>query len=323
MAGWKAKSWEDGREFQVMNSVSKLYRYGIFEIYHSVRRKVMNFSLGDLLTFIGIVVAIYSIVVAIKNLNFSKRSLLVRDSYDPVINCLEENRLVKLSNSLLYNLSYLEGIERSYLIDAFEKNEQSLINEITIKGKLINKYKERADVNAKKAIESEILDRLPEWNMEEGVVLGEVRVEGDVNGIHLTLEHDNFIGAMIFGDIKVDCVLGHVIERVSFEEIGKEEEFLPKYLVSLEYYLDHTIEIPEIPEMMRSITSLEAFIPTVEDEIKEKFRQITSYYDIEKEHIILHKKMGELHYSITERIKQLLIPGYRWKKFKEKHYIDI
>jgi len=78
----------------------------------------------------GNLLGIVAIIIAVRTLNFSKRSFIVKDSYDPLLRILKENKEIGIYDTIQYKIDLLLELKETYIYSAFEKKEKLLINEI-------------------------------------------------------------------------------------------------------------------------------------------------------------------------------------------------
>ncbi|GEN30978.1 hypothetical protein HNQ35_001443 [Cerasibacillus quisquiliarum] len=261
----------------------------------------------------GNIIGLIAIFIAISTLNFSKRSFIVKDSYDPLLRILEENRGIGLYNTAKYNIDFLIQLKESYIYSAFEKREKVLINKIIENATLINQFKNNADKEAKKAAEEILLGELPKWKKDE-LDLIEVEVEL-TNELYSIIINGTLDIAYDMRDLEIICWLGEKYKTIRNEEIGEEIFYEKSKGIPLAYYLQKTIDKSELPEEISHLDVSTFFLSSVKEKIRDEYKKNVEFNIISIKSDDLTKDINKLIYILNESVKKLLIPNYTFNKY--------
>ena len=109
--------------------------------------------------WIGLVSIVVAIFIGVKSIKFAKgalehsqRSLIVNESYKPIINDINNYRNLKPFSSQPLDFSGIKAVKNGYIFDALEEDWKQKINKILEKENNINKIKKSLDGIASNAI---------------------------------------------------------------------------------------------------------------------------------------------------------------------------
>ncbi|MEQ6390315.1 hypothetical protein RZN22_13455 [Bacillaceae bacterium S4-13-58] len=271
-----------------------------------------------MINYIAIFLAFLSLVWASRTLNFSKRSFVVKDSYNPLLDCLNSIKRFRRTNSEQINVGYLDGLIQSYLFSAFEKKERILIGAIIDTVKKINEFKSKAPSVAQRIIMETLLgeEYLPAPS-ENDYVLGDIILKNNTKrdwydlvvneGITISLE---------FREIDIFCLIG-TFEPRTYEYYGEtieENEFIQIKGVDIEKYVNSFTKIDPPDKMLSYYSPFELFCSSFNSDLIRELNKKESYIQYCRDCNELAEQVDMLSYLINERIRWLLIPNYFWKK---------
>lgn len=258
---------------------------------------------------IGNIVGLSAVIIAINTLNFSKRSFIVKDSYDPLLKKLKENNKVGLYNTDRYEIDFITEFKQTYIHAAFGKKEQNLMNEIIENANFINQFKNVADIRAKQALEEILSAELPKWKSDSLEFLYvDVKVTKDL--FSNIINKKALEAAYFMGEIEIVCWIGRKYVNILNEDIYYDES---KGL-TLDTYLRETTKKSNIPEEMHQLDEVTYFLDSLEEKINDKFIEKTEFNIVKKKADSLTKDINKLSYILNESAKQLIIPYYKIKK---------
>lgn len=268
-------------------------------------------NIANILSVIAIVCGIISIKIARDSLTFSQRSMLIKDSYEPILNDIKNNRENKLDSSLKFEFGNLRKIKQSYLYLAFEDNDRKHINSILEAEKKVNEFKMKANSYAESAINRVLNKELLKRGSEEIVVSTNIgNNQGHTlynlnknlydilmnNELSYSIATDNtFIWCETGRNYTVTAPEGYEYETLQREYLYKMSNFLEQHF-NLEVDLQNPEEIFFLEferfekEMIKELTSMPSY-----QEAKTEFENLMNFID-------------ELESTIIERIKKLIIP---------------
>lgn len=260
----------------------------------------------------GNLLGIVAIIIAVRTLNFSKRSFIVKDSYDPLLRILKENKEIGIYDTIQYKIDLLLELKETYIYSAFEKKEKLLINEIIKNATSINQYKSNAEFEARKAAEHVLLEELPKW-VKDNRDLIDVELKGSEKLYSKII--DGTLGvAYIMREMEITCWLGELLRGIRYEEVGEEEFYEKSQGLPITYYLEETFDRSSLPAEIRNFEPTLFFLESVETKIKERFKKNVQFYMIQNTSNNLMRELDNLIYILNERVKRLLIPNYTFKK---------
>jgi hypothetical protein len=270
-----------------------------------------EFNVSDIVGIASIAVAIISLLVAISALNFSKRSYLLKETYDPLLESLKVINKVKFTNTEKVNVLFIESLRGTYHYLAFSYEERKLFDLIIKSAKEINTYKLEAHRVAEKSLLHAINDSDKIIEKENDVL--ELELVGKPSEDFYTLIAGRwFAHQILFGTCIIECVIGEVYEehREDTDEYIEVEKRL--YKTDLRSYIERILDVPQIDD---EFSKCEVYLDSIEKEVYEDFIDRSRFNQYEKEYYKLLQNVSQLHYLIEEKIKRMLIPNYVWKKY--------
>jgi len=263
---------------------------------------------GDFITM-GNLLGIVAIIIAIRTLNFSKRSFLVKDSYDPLLRFLKGAKEIGIYDTKLFKLDFLLDLKRTYIFEAFERKDKNLINTIIERATAINHYKNKADDEIYKATVQVLLEELPKWTKDKQTLI-DVELKTS-KSLYSIIINGNIFMAYEMKDLEIVCWLGEKVLEVRHEEVGVEEFNVESKGLPLSYYLEETLDKSVLPGNLKLSYN---FLDSVEEKIKDRFKGNVEFNQIQESFGSLTKEIDKLIYLLNERVKELLIPYYIFKK---------
>ncbi|MFF3024472.1 hypothetical protein ACFVRR_17760 [Gottfriedia sp. NPDC057948] len=267
-------------------------------------------SFSNILSLIAIIVSVISVRVAKNSLVFSQRSMLIKESYEPILNDIKHNQKIKFNTSKKMNFDQLHQISTSYLFLAFEEKDRELILLILELQKNINSYKEKVNRYASTAIAIVINAELQERNIKE--VVCNVQI-GNKNGPLNNNKDDNLYDLLLNSDLSICletntpylwCDVGQNYTAVSPEGF-EYEGFDVKHQVTLTYIFEKYFELKR--SSYYDLDFISDFAP-YEKKIIMVLKEMPEYKKAEKDYDNLLIYMNELESNIISKIKKLIIP---------------
>lgn len=267
----------------------------------------------DIYNIIGIIIALFSLFYAINTLNFSKRSFLLKDTYDPILNNLKKNKKILLPNNNHFDTEFLTNLKSSYLYVAFNRKEKKLIDSIIEISLSINEFKNNSNKYAEKSLINSINSK--QKNKELNHIILEIENENGNNDLFSLVSSRDFSYKIYSGEFNLICVIGEKVKTFKGEEIGWIDDDIRKYTQDLQGYIEGNflIDLPDIEENY-PMTKFEWFLEGIETEVHNTFLKLSNYNAYENKYNELINSIDLLSMSINEKIKELLIPHYHFKK---------
>ncbi|WP_281659112.1 hypothetical protein [Halobacillus sp. Cin3] len=281
-----------------------------------LEKGISSFASGILDNFIAILAVIFSalaVYIAIQTLDFNKRSVIVKDSFDPLLTELKKNRLVALGNRSLFHRTFIQDLKESYVFEAFEKKERRKIDSIIEKSYYINLFKQEADNKAEEAIKEVLFDELPEYNVK-GYTLKDVLVQYENQDYYYFVINKTIEEELITLRLTVYCqVTAEDKDYNDCDEVVEVTRDLQS--IPLRGYLYKTTDSSNYPDN-QPWDPLDMFIDNKKIDIKilERFKSNTDFENVEIEYNSLMNDINELYFLINERVKKILISNYKNKK---------
>ncbi|MCP2035480.1 hypothetical protein L1279_002491 [Planomicrobium sp. HSC-17F08] len=266
--------------------------------------------MGSFLTnWMPTILGVLTIIIAKKSLDYDKRVLLVKESYEPILSNLKFNKSIAIRSTQMFDFEYLTYLKSSYLFDALESKDKRLINRIIKNINEINLLKKSAFPKAEKAI-IEILNKRKKLDKGENVI-GRLRI---FDGKFFSQDSSYFYTALLTSSLaqtiesrNIYIDLGswwfptNEYDTCFFKE--KESKELKDYL-----YKKEGIEV---------LTNEEDGVVTISDEFSELesdiitlFENETDFKNIIYKNNILKRDIESLEKIIKKRIQGLLIPNF-------------
>ncbi|PED29448.1 hypothetical protein [Bacillus cereus] len=274
---------------------------------------IKDIGVSNWIGLVSIVVAIFigvkSIRVAKGALEHSQRSLIVNESYKPIINDINNYRNLKLYSSQLLDFSEIKAVKNGYIFDALEEDWKQKINKILEKENSINKIKKSLEGIASNAICEVINKYIEKTDYEEEVGNIQFKMKGsklyDVlmsNNLHYLLV-DSYLKPEIYCEIWVEHIENH-------SEAGEISAKRPEYILPIEQAFEKYMNISldpnnELPEFD---------INNIEKQIMREINNNSKHIMMENERTELIKIFNILQDEINERIRELIIPGHKKKR---------
>lgn len=117
----------------------------INEIWDCLSKLISEYGIGLSSILVSILIGVAPIKIARNSLIFNQRSLLIKDSYEPILLDIKDNNPIKLISSTELSYDKLRKVKESYVYHAFEKSDQELMDKILeLEGK-INSFKRKSN----------------------------------------------------------------------------------------------------------------------------------------------------------------------------------
>ncbi|WP_242273257.1 hypothetical protein [Bacillus cereus group sp. BfR-BA-01538] len=256
-------------------------------------------------TFIGV----RSIKIAKGALEHSQRSLIVNESYKPIINDINKYRNLKPFSTQPLDFSGIKAVKNGYIFDALEEDWKQKINKILEKENNINKIKKSLDGIASNAICEVINKYIEKTDYEEEVGNIEFKMKG--SKLYDVLMSNNLYYLLVHSHVKPEIYCEILVEGIEYHPEAGEIPF--KYAQNMlpiekafEKYmnigLDPNNELPQFD------------IDNVEKQIMRVINNNPKHIVMENEYTELIKIFNKLQSEINERIRELIIPDHKKKR---------
>lgn len=266
-------------------------------------------NIPNILSIIAIISGVISIKVAKDSLRFSQRSMLIKESYEPILNDIRHNRKIEFETSKEMSFSSIKKITESYVFPAFEEQDRELISSILKAEEKINSFKQNANSYAGTAVARVFNEELRKRNIEE--IIDDVKV-GDSKGNYN--REGNLYDILLGQDLSVCiasnspiiwCETGYNYTALTPE--GDEyESFDRRYQRMLTYIIEKHLGINI------NLSNLEddffSDFKEYEERIVMELKRMPKYKIAEKEYEDLLAHMNKLEGEIIGRIRELIIP---------------
>jgi hypothetical protein len=279
---------------------------------------VENFNLSNILAIIAIIIAVFSIKISRDSLKvtrdslvFSQRSMLIKDSYEPILEDIKHNKSIDINSSQKLNFGNLQKISDSYLYLAFEERDRQAINSILELEDCINSFKNKADSYASQSMIKILNRELEKVGVEEKVLhititdsKGKAMSQQDVNLYDILLK-DTLAYRVASNDLMIYCETGNTY-TVSSPEGYEYDTDVPEYQYPLPNFLEKLLNEPV--GLYDVEDGLMATLDTYEKKIINELKNLNEYNEVKSNHQKLLETMGVLEAEIVNRIKELIIP---------------
>jgi len=274
---------------------------------------IKDIGVSNWIGLVSIVVAIFigvrSIKIAKGALEHSQRSLIVNESYKPIINDINNYRNLKPFSTQPLDFSGIKAVKNGYIFDALEEDWKQKINKILEKENNINKIKKSLDGIASNSICEVINKYIEKTDYEEEVGNIEFMMKG--SKLYDVLMSNNLYYLLVHSHVKPEIYCEILVEHIEYDpEAGeipvKRSECLLPIEKAFEKYmnigLDPNNELPQFD------------IENVEEKIMRVINNNPKHIVMENERTELIKIFNILQDEINERIRELIIPGHKKKK---------
>jgi hypothetical protein len=271
--------------------------------------KIIMNNLSNILSMIAVVSGIISIIIARSSLIHTQRSMLIKESYEPILNDITENKSISVKTSKKMNFDRINKISMSYLFLAFKEKDRELIYSILEKEEKLNEYKRRVNSYAGNIIAKVFNEELKSKGFKEFIV--DISI-GDNKGNTLYNLTDNLYDLILNDDLSmclasnsplIWCEIGSNYTAISPEGI-EYDSFNVEQQCTLIYLIENYLGI-------KTSTYHESFFEDIkkyESKIVTELKQMSEYKEAKKHHLDLQNKMNKLESEIIKRIKKLIIP---------------
>ncbi|MFV0946333.1 hypothetical protein JNB07_26525 [Bacillus pacificus] len=266
--------------------------------------------------WIGLVSIVVAIFIGVKSIKFAKgalehsqRSLIVNESYKPIINDINNYRNLKPFSSQPLDFSGIKAVKNGYIFDALEEDWKQKINKILEKENNINKIKKSLDGIASNAICEVINKYIEKTDYEEEV--GNIEFKMNGSKLYDVLMSNNLYYLLVRSHVKPEIYCEILVEHIEYDpEAGeipvKRSECLLPIEKAFEKYmnigLDPNNELPQFD------------IDNIEKQIMRVINNNPKHIVMENERAELIKIFNILQDEINERIRELIIPGHKKKR---------
>jgi len=266
--------------------------------------------------WIGLVSIVVAIFIGVKSIKFAKgalehsqRSLIVNESYKPIINDINNYRNLKPFSSQPLDFSGIKAVKNGYIFDALEEDWKQKINKILEKENNINKIKKSLDGIASNAICEVINKYIEKTDYEEEV--GNIEFKMNGSKLYDVLMSNNLYYLLVHSHVKPEIYCEILVEHIEYDpEAGeipvKRSECLLPIEKAFEKYmnigLDPNNELPQFD------------IDNIEKQIMRVINNNPKHIVMENERTELIKIFNILQDEINERIRELIIPGHKKKR---------
>ncbi|MDA2138939.1 hypothetical protein PDN64_12430 [Bacillus cereus group sp. Bc256] len=266
--------------------------------------------------WIGLVSIVVAIFIGIKSIKFAKgalehsqRSLIVNESYKPIINDINNYCNLKPFSSQPLDFSGIKAVKNGYIFDALEEDWKQKINKILEKENNINKIKKSLDGIASNAICEVINKYIEKTDYEEEV--GNIEFKMNGSKLYDVLMSNNLYYLLVCSHVKPEIYCEILVEHIEYDpEAGeipvKRSECLLPIEKAFEKYmnigLDPNNELPQFD------------IDNIEKQIMRVINNNPKHIVMENERTELIKIFNILQDEINERIRELIIPGHKKKR---------
>lgn len=274
---------------------------------------IKDTGVSNWIGLVSIVVAIFigvrSIKIAKGALEHSQRSLIVNESYKPIINDINKYRNLKPFSTQPLDFSGIKAVKNGYIFDALEEDWKQKINKILEKENNINKIKKSLDGIASNAICEVINKYIEKTDYEEEVGNIEFKMKG--SKLYDVLMSNNLYYLLVHSHVKPEIYCEILVEGIEYHPEAGEIPF--KYAQNMlpiekafEKYmnigLDPNNELPQFD------------IDNVEKQIMRVINNNPKHIVMENEYTELIKIFNKLQSEINERIRELIIPDHKKKR---------
>lgn len=278
---------------------------------NEMSKEIIIDNIPNILSIIAIICGIISIKIARDSLMFSQRSMLIKESYEPILNDIEHNRKIKINSSTELNFERLQKVRESYLYLAFEDKDREKIDLILEAEKKINLFKKKSNSYAENSIIRVLNNELRKRKCEELVAYVKI---GDSQGHSLYNQGENLYDILFKKDLSYSiatnnpliwCETGHnyiasTPEGDEYESFYVEHQLTLLNLIEQYFGIEVNLQDPE-----------EAFFShfkEYEDKMVKELKSMSDYQIANKEYEILVNLIDELEKEIINKIKKLIIP---------------
>ncbi|MFJ8525463.1 hypothetical protein [Bacillus cereus] len=266
--------------------------------------------------WIGLASIVVAIFIGVRSIKFAKgalehsqRSLIVNESYKPIINDINNYRNLKPFSSQPLDFSGIKAVKNGYIFDALEEDWKKKINKILEKENNINKIKKSLDGIASSAICEVINKYIEKTDYEEEVGNIEFKMKG--SKLYDVLMSNNLYHLLVDSHVKPEIYCEILVEGIEYHPEAGEIPF--KYaqnMLPIEQAFEKYMNIGLDPN-----NKLPEFdINNVEKQIMRAINNNPKHIAMENERIELIKIFNILQDEINERIRELIIPGHKKKR---------
>lgn len=271
---------------------------------------LITIVIGITSIIIAIVIGKKSINIADKSLIYSQRSMLIKESYEPILNDLKQNRKINIRSSKRLNYRFLEELIDSYLYLAFEEDDKRLISSILDLELEINSFKDKSNIYRSNIITNLLNDEIKQNG--HNVILDYVRI-GDIKGNEKNKAEYNLYDIVVNYELSLAlltqssviwCDIGDVVTKKTGDIEYEDIEFNKFMLLShaLKEYLNIKVNSSNMEEDF--IANFEVF----EKQIVENLKSMKEFQKLQDEYKKLEELTNKLENIIVSRIKKLIIP---------------
>lgn len=246
--------------------------------------------LSNILSIIGLLIAYLALKKTKKSLVFDQRSILMKESFEPIYNDIVRNKDIGIESNVKLNFQRLEKIRETYFFPAFDNKAQTLINSIINLSKDINNFKKQNEGVAK-AVALKVLNKeLLKNNSQKGIL----RVYRDYN---YSVQTKGLYELVISKELSTLLLSHNSVYRIELE--SSEDYSLHDFIRE---YLNIKLNIHEY------VNSSNTDINKLQMKIYNQLIQTEHYQKIKKTYEKLLNQTNELNDIIVSRVKKLIGP---------------
>ncbi|UOQ44838.1 hypothetical protein MUN89_02465 [Halobacillus salinarum] len=278
---------------------------------------------------ISIIIGATSIKIARDSLVFNQRSFILKDSYEPILTDINNNRVVRLISSTEFCYGKLKEVKESYVYQAFEKNEQELIDEVLELERNINIFKNKSNnilhnmlvklLNNNYSVDSFEKEKGETHKLITEVFIGDDKAQQKSKEKLIDLFLNNGLHELVLlnNAENIWCRMQefYIVEDsngIEQEFVTHEKMFTLDHLLKKNINLDE-IDIPHVREEEVILAEMERIGNLLQDEYKNSKEYKCAYNSFNK----LVDNINILESKLIGRIRKLIIPKKGWlEKFK-------
>lgn len=287
----------------------------------------MEFLMGNILNIVSIGVALVSLYIATNSLNHNKKTTIVIDKYEPILQEVKRNISVQLYHESKLEFKELSEIEGTYLFLALNKTLQKKIKKVLKEATIYNQFAKKVDAELKEIISDVFKDYyekyLSESNSEShyyeyvGVSYFDSKTKQEARMFEL------FMNKQIFEHLD----LNYIFAQYKLEKL----DFIQKYIPEIDEMVDDTINSGNITKVINGIRnnlydydeySTYAYRNDLSILLAENYNEIVnslyftdSYVQYYSAYTEIMKQLNDIEKILQEYLKEILIPNYKLKKF--------
>ncbi|MGH0830072.1 hypothetical protein ACQVTX_17255 [Bacillus pretiosus] len=269
------------------------------------------FSTSDVISFLSFIitaiVGYISIRVAKNSLAVSQRSMLIKESYEPILNDIKNNRNTTIDTSRLLDFKNLADIKNSYVYLAFDDEMKRVIESILKSQEEINLLKRKTEYFSTNAMTKVLNENLVNKGFEEEIEYISLESTSKTKFYDILMKKQ-FFRAVRDNSPTIYCVIGESYVYTNSEGI-EIEDFERKYQISLSGFFSDFFDLRFTT--LESTEEYYADIEKLEDKVIMELKSHTDYISMELEYKALCNHLNQLEEEIISRIKELIIPGYK------------